>query len=164
MHTAAASWRTLTAALTLVALAGSGCASSDKADDAPPSQTTDVAATAIAEPSTVRDAILDGARIIDVRTPEEFDTGHLRGAVNVDLSAPDFDERIAALDETASYVIYCASGNRAGTAIKIMRDQGFDNLINGGGYEDLAAYGLPGRGNGPKSRLQSAPEQSASRR
>jgi len=102
-----------------------------------------VAATAVAEPSTVRDAIADGAKIIDVRTPEEFADGHLRGAVNVDLSAPDFDERIGALNETGSYVVYCASGNRAGTAIETMHDQGFDDLINGGGYETLAESGLP---------------------
>ncbi len=100
-------------------------------------------ATAVAEPSTVHEAIADGAKIIDVRTPEEFAIGHLRGAVNIDLSGPDFNERISALDETGSYVVYCASGNRAGTAIEAMRDQGFDDLTNGGGYEDLAASGLP---------------------
>lgn len=138
-----ASWRHLIAVLTLVAMAGSGCASTPSADDAREPPLTKAAATAIAEPATVRDAIADGAKIIDVRTPEEFAAGHLRDAVNVDLSSPDFEERLAALDESASYVVYCASGNRAGTAIKSMREQGFDELINGGGCEDLAAFGLP---------------------
>lgn len=148
MNRRTTSWRTLTAALALVMVTGSGCASSDTADDAPRSQTTEaaateVAATAVAEPAAVRAAIDGGARTIDVRTPEEFATGHLRGAVNIDLSAPDFDARIADLDETASYVVYCASGNRAGQAIQTMHDQGFGDLVNGGGYEDLAASGLP---------------------
>ncbi len=88
-------------------------------------------------------AVANGAELIDVRTPEEFDAGHLRGAENIDLSAPDFDQRIGALDKAASYVIYCASGNRAGTAIQVMSDHGFGDLINGGGFEDLAASGLP---------------------
>ena len=88
-------------------------------------------------------AAADGAKLIDVRTPEEFDAGHLRGAVNIDLSAPDFNERIGAFDKAGSYVIYCASGNRAGTAIEIMSGQGFDDVINGGGFEDLAAFGVP---------------------
>ncbi|CAI9419454.1 rhodanese-like domain-containing protein [Nocardioides sp. T2.26MG-1] len=91
----------------------------------------------------MQEAVADGAELIDVRTPEEFDAGHLRGAENIDLSAPDFDERVGALDKTGSYVIYCASGNRAGTAIEIMSDQGFDDLTNGGGFEDLTASGLP---------------------
>lgn len=141
-RTPSASWRTLTATLTLLVLAASGCAGSNSTDDAP-ATTTQTAPTAVVEPATARDAVADGAKLIDVRTPEEFAAGHLRGAVNVDVSEPDFVERIADLDETAAYVIYCASGNRAGTAIQTMRDQGFDDLINGGGFEDLAALGLP---------------------
>lgn len=135
-------WRALAAALVLILLAGSGCAGSDSSDEAPQSQAP-AAATAIAEPSAVQEAVADGAELIDVRTPEEFAAGHLRGAVNIDLSGPDFNERIGALDKAGSYVIYCASGNRAGTAIEFMRGQGFDGLTNGGGYEDLAASGLP---------------------
>ncbi|HXH78754.1 MAG TPA: rhodanese-like domain-containing protein [Nocardioides sp.] len=139
-------WRSLTGALALVVVV-SGCAGSNSDNDPPSqatqSQATSAAPTEVVELATAWDAIADGATTIDVRTPEEFATGHLRGAINIDLSAPDFDERIAALDETASYVVYCASGNRAGTAIKTMRGQGFDDIINGGGYEDLAAFKLP---------------------
>lgn len=142
-HKSRTTWRGLTAALVLVMLAGSGCAGSDSSDEAPQSQAPAAAATAVAEPSSVQEAIADGAKLIDVRTPEEFAAGHLRGAVNIDLSGPDFDERVGALDKTSSYVVYCASGNRAGTAIEAMRGQGFGHLTNGGGFEDLAASGLP---------------------
>lgn len=143
IHDRRTTWRGLAAALVLVLLAGSGCGGSDSSDETPQSQAPAAASTAIAEPSAVQQAVADGAELIDVRTPEEFDAGHLRGAVNIDLSAPDFDERIGALDKADGYVIYCASGNRAGTAIEIMRGQGFDDLTNGGGFEDLAASGLP---------------------
>ncbi|MDP2774458.1 MAG: rhodanese-like domain-containing protein [Nocardioides sp.] len=136
------SWRRLAATVTLVVLAASGCAGSDSGDsaDEAPAQ---AAPTAVVEPTTVRDAIAEGAELIDVRTPEEFASGHLRGAVNVDSADPDFAELIADLDETASYVVYCASGNRAGAAILTMRDLGFDDVVNGGGFDDLAALGLP---------------------
>ena len=140
-HARGAARRGLVAALTLVALA-SGCGGSNSADDKSEANTPAAETTEVAEPSTVQDAITEGAKIIDVRTPEEFATGHLTDAVNIDLSDPDFAERIADLDKTASYVVYCASGNRAGTAIGIMREQGFDDLLNGGGYEDLA-LGVP---------------------
>lgn len=140
-HPPLASWRRLTATVALVVLAASGCAGSDSADE--PVPTGQTAPTAVVDPSTARDAITDGAKVIDVRTPEEFAAGHLRGAINADVSGPDFVEILAGLDETVRYVVYCASGNRAGTAIETMRGLGFEDLINGGGYEDLAALGLP---------------------
>lgn len=134
-------WSGLAATVTLLAVTTSGCASSDAPDDAATTQTTP--ASEIAAPAAVREAIADGAEIIDVRTPEEFADGRLRDATNIDVAAPDFEDRISDLDEDATYVVYCASGNRAGQAIEQMRERGFDNLINGGGYDDLAATGLP---------------------
>lgn len=135
-------WPWLTAAAILLVLATSGCASSDSTDGAATAKPT-TQATEISQPSEVRQAIAEGAQIIDVRTPEEFAGGALRDATNIDVSAPGFEERISDLDRTTTYVVYCASGNRAGTAIEQMREQGFESLINGGGYEDVAAAGLP---------------------
>ena len=84
-------------------------------------------------------AIEDGAAVIDVRTPEEFADGHLDGARNIDVSAGDFESRIEELDRDASYVVYCRTGSRAAAAVKTMLDTGFGDVVNGGGYEDLAA-------------------------
>lgn len=84
-------------------------------------------------------AIADGASVIDVRTPEEFDAGHLDGARNIDVSADDFESRIAELDRDSSYVVYCRTGSRAAAAVRTMLDAGFEDVVNGGGYEDLAA-------------------------
>lgn len=77
--------------------------------------------------------------IVDVRTPAEFAEGHLEGAVNIDVSAPDFQAQIAQLDTDADYVVYCRSGNRSAQAISIMRDAGFTSLQNAGGLSDAAA-------------------------
>lgn len=75
----------------------------------------------------------DFAAVIDVRTVEEWNTGHLDGAVLIGIADPDFQEQLAALDPSADYYIYCRSGNRAGQAIQIMEQMGFTGkLINGG--------------------------------
>ena len=77
--------------------------------------------------------------IVDVRTPAEFAEGHLEGAVNIDVSAPDFRAQLAELDPSAEYVVYCRSGNRSAQAISIMRDAGFTSLQNAGGLQAAAA-------------------------
>lgn len=63
--------------------------------------------------------------ILDVRTPEEFAEGHLSGAVNVNLMAPDFESRLGALDRGKSYLVYCRTGNRSAKAIQAMDRLGF---------------------------------------
>ncbi len=86
-----------------------------------------------------------GVVIVDVRTPEEFAAGHLRGAVNLDVSSSSFDLQIAALDKNIAYAVYCRSGNRSTIAVGKMSDAGFTNLFNfnKGGFAELAAAGAP---------------------
>ncbi len=86
-----------------------------------------------------------GVVIVDVRTPEEFASGHLQGAVNIDVSSSNFDSQIAALDKNSTYAIYCRSGNRSTVASGKMSDAGFTNLFNfnKGGFAELAAAGAP---------------------
>ncbi|SHK33881.1 rhodanese-like domain-containing protein [Rhodothermus profundi] len=83
------------------------------------------------------------AVILDVRTPEEFAQGHLKGARNVNVLAADFRERIQALnlDPNAPVYLYCRSGRRSQRAAEILRDMGFRKLYNIGGFNDLARAG-----------------------
>ena len=75
----------------------------------------------------------DFAAVIDVRTVEEWNSGHLEGAVLIGIADADFRDQLSTLDPAADYYIYCRSGNRAGQAIDIMRDMGFTGeLVNGG--------------------------------
>ena len=71
-------------------------------------------------------------------TPEEFAEGHLEGAVNIDVQADDFADRVGELARDETYVVYCATGNRATGAVETMAELGFDDAVNGGGYADLA--------------------------
>ena len=81
------------------------------------------------------------AVVLDVRTPEEFNGGHLASAVNIDFRAADFRDQVSGLDRDKTYYLYCRSGNRSGQASEIMRDMGFKNLYNIGGLADLQAAG-----------------------
>jgi rhodanese-related sulfurtransferase len=82
--------------------------------------------------------------VLDVRTPEEFDSGHLANAVNVDFYAADFADQLAGLDKDVPYVLYCNSGNRSGEALDMMADLGFAQVTEvDGGIQAWAAAGLP---------------------
>jgi phage shock protein E len=83
--------------------------------------------------------------VIDVRTVQEWNEGHLEGAVRMGIADADFRAQLETLDPGADYFIYCRSGNRAGQAIDIMRQMGFTGeLINGGSVANAAGMtGLP---------------------
>jgi phage shock protein E len=76
------------------------------------------------------------AVFVDVRTPQEFEEGHIDAARNIPL-----DQLMGRLDElqgiNGPIVLYCRSGNRSGMALHILKAEGFKNLYNGGGIEDM---------------------------
>jgi rhodanese-related sulfurtransferase len=85
-----------------------------------------------------------GIITLDVRTPGEFNEGHIEGAELIDFQSGNFENEIATLDKTKTYAVYCRSGSRSGQAVKIMSDAGFTNLYNlNGGVIDWANAGLP---------------------
>jgi rhodanese-related sulfurtransferase len=123
--------------LTLTGLTLTSCSSAPAptADPAPQVRLVDA--------TEAQSLIDDGARVIDVRTPEEFTAGHVRGATNLDVQAADFHQRAAELAKDATYVLYCRTGSRAGAAGDMLADMGFTDVVNAGGFDDLAAAGLP---------------------
>ncbi len=84
-------------------------------------------------------AINKGAKIIDVRTDGEFNSGHLDKAVNIPYQ--DIANRIAEVstDKDEPIVVYCRSGRRSGIAQKTLQSVGYKNVINGGGFKPLTA-------------------------
>ena len=83
-----------------------------------------------------------GVTVIDVRTPAEFASGHLQGAVNIDIESADFATRIAALDEDGTYAVYCRSGRRSSIAADALLGAGFAHVQDlAGGLADLQAGG-----------------------
>ena len=66
--------------------------------------------------------------VLDVRTPGEFAEGRLPGAVTVDIQAPDFENRLGALDRGKTYLVYCRTGNRSMKAVQVMHRLGFRSV------------------------------------
>lgn len=75
-------------------------------------------------------------QLVDVRTPEEFKEGHIKGAKNIDFFSEDFMTQFETLDKTEPVYIYCRSGNRSAKAAKKLSEAGFKMIIDlQGGYK-----------------------------
>lgn len=69
--------------------------------------------------------------ILDVRTAEEFESGYIKGALNMDIrGGADFLASIESLDKSKSYFVYCRSGARSGQACQLMSQMGFSAVYN----------------------------------
>jgi len=68
--------------------------------------------------------------LIDVRTPEEFQEGHLEGAKLINFYDTDFQEEIKKLDSAKKYVVYCRSGGRSSKSVSAMKKMGFTDVYN----------------------------------
>lgn len=84
------------------------------------------------------------AIVVDVRTPDEFNRGHLQNAINIDVNNENFGNQIGRLDKTKPVLIYCLSGSRSAYAAKVMRTNGFKEVYDlSGGMMKWRAAGLP---------------------
>ena len=82
--------------------------------------------------------------ILDVRTEPEYKSGHIENAENIDYYLEGFKDELGELDKNKTYLIYCASGNRSGKALKIMDEIGFQKAYNVlGGIKRWKSKGLP---------------------
>jgi len=66
--------------------------------------------------------------LLDVRTPLEFQQGHLKGAVNIDARHPEVTKQLDQLDRNASYVVYCRTSNRSGVVGDYLVKKGFKDV------------------------------------
>jgi phage shock protein E len=76
---------------------------------------------------------------IDVRTPGEFESGHLPEATNIPLQVlgQEFQARVPRKD--AVVALYCRSGNRSGQALRLVQDMGYTRAFNAGGFQALSS-------------------------
>ncbi|MEZ4921018.1 MAG: rhodanese-like domain-containing protein [Saprospiraceae bacterium] len=81
-------------------------------------------------------------QLIDVRTPEEYKAGHLKGATNIDFYATDFAARMKKLDANKPVLVYCAVGGRSGSAASKLSGMGFKQIYDlQGGIRAWASQG-----------------------
>lgn len=77
--------------------------------------------------------------VIDVRTPDEYSSGHLDGAVNIDIENANFGIILSQLPTDGDYVVYCRSGNRSARAVEIMKASGFMNVTDAHGINEASS-------------------------
>jgi phage shock protein E len=77
-----------------------------------------------------------GAKIIDVRTPQEFNSGNVPGSINIPLN--QISHKVNKLKSIKKpLVLCCASGNRSGQAKSMLEREGIQDVYNGGGWRKL---------------------------
>jgi rhodanese-related sulfurtransferase len=79
--------------------------------------------------------------LIDVRTPEEFASGHIQNAINI--SVETLPDRLNEVPDNLPIVVYCRSGNRSATAAEILVSAGYQPVYDLGGIQTWTAQGYP---------------------
>ena len=120
----------LAATLLVVVLSLGGCSTATIATSGPAVATVPAAGSSLAASEFAAASKLPDTVLLDVRTPAEFASGHLPGALNIDVESADFSKSIAALDRSKTYAVYCRSANRSKVAMTAMKRAGFTKLFD----------------------------------
>lgn len=84
----------------------------------------------------IQDMIKAGAKVVDVRSAEEFADEHFPGALNIPVN--EIQKRMKELgDPSGTIVVYCASGSRSAFAARLLNMAGYKNVTNAGGLYDM---------------------------
>ncbi len=86
----------------------------------------------------LQDIVSNGAIILDVRTKGEYQSGHLRKSINIPLD--NLSRNIKKLDPNKPVITCCASGGRSAVARRILKDNGFTQVYDGGPWVSLRKY------------------------
>ena len=68
--------------------------------------------------------------VLDVRTAKEYEAGHMPGAINIDVNAADFEQKVRKLDPSKTYLVHCAAGVRSAKACQKLDKLNFGHLYN----------------------------------
>ncbi len=79
--------------------------------------------------------VKEGAQIIDVRTPAEYNSGHIKGSINIPLQT--LISQLNRIQKNKAVITCCASGMRSASAKSILEEKGFTKVFNGGGWQSL---------------------------
>ena len=79
--------------------------------------------------------VKNGAQIVDVRTPGEYQSGQIRGSKNIPLQV--LGSKLNVLDKSKPVITCCASGMRSASAKSMLLQKGFSEVYNGGGWTSL---------------------------
>jgi phage shock protein E len=85
-------------------------------------------------PEAARNHLRQGAKVIDVRSTQEFQSGHLPGAVNISANAIEAQITRYAPNKETVLLLHCLSGGRSGLAVRTLKKLGYKNAFNLGSY------------------------------
>ena len=85
----------------------------------------------------------EGVQLLDVRTPQEFKEGVIKGAINIDYKSPTFEKDIESLDKSKTVYVYCLGGGRSANASAILVQNGYDVVELEGGVMNWRNNDLP---------------------
>ena len=86
----------------------------------------------------------DEFELLDVRTLEEFQSGHISSAINIDFFSINFIDEIKEFDTSLNLILYCRTENRSSKSAKILADNDFKNIyVIKGGIEKWISEGNP---------------------
>jgi rhodanese-related sulfurtransferase len=89
-------------------------------------------------------ALQEDVLLVDVRTPAEYQKGHLDGAVNIDFLAPGFADQWKGIDTDRTIYVYCKVGGRSAKAAKLLDSLGYQSVVDlTGGYDAWQAAKSP---------------------
>jgi phage shock protein E len=128
-------------AIVVAAVCLAGCS---RSESPPPTPTT---ASTSKDPAAARRLVAAGAKVIDVRTADEYAEAHVPNAINIPVQElptrlPEVAELVAG-DKARPIVVYCAAGSRAAKAKATLEAAGYSAVVNGGGLDDLSAGDSP---------------------
>jgi len=83
----------------------------------------------------LKELVKNGAQIIDVRTKGEFQSGHIRGSVNMPLQ--NLPHNLKKIKKNKPVITCCESGIRSASAKRVLKSNGFTEVHNGGGWMRL---------------------------
>lgn len=83
----------------------------------------------------LKELVQNGAQIIDVRTPGEFQGGHIPGSVNIPLQS--LGNNLSKIKKDKPVITCCASGMRSASAKSMLKSNGYNEVYNGGGWMSL---------------------------
>jgi rhodanese-related sulfurtransferase len=86
----------------------------------------------------LKEVLNNDAFLVDVRTPSEFASGSVKGAVNIPLDK--LSSQISKFKNKNNIVVFCLSGGRSSQAKNILEQNGIKNITNGGGWKNVSQF------------------------